>query len=620
MRISLIMVFAMFGIFLTFAVTSMVTFDLSIQEVKKLLGVRNEGFAFNMMQGLDQNVEKRLSDLKDITKLNVVQNTLKESNEFYERDDDAQSLISQREIDAQLPIQEPSFINPGDRIPRELMNTIQFYKNEYDYDVVEELFLSNKFGANVVLGTGTSEYRQDKEEWWQTAQNTGLSVGELQYRTEYDSYATTFGFKVEDEEGNFLGVMRVVLTLDDMIHPFVDDSEILTLPNRHIVLLDNQGRIIYSEGVQNFTQSKPVPYFKNLVKEKDVGTIEFFEDEDRIISYAKSTGYKTFQGFGWTVLVDQASSSFVEEFVDLKNSLLLISIVGMISSVLIGMVVSFFITKPLKDLSSFAKFISKGKFNVRVKESKIDEIDVIGESFNKMSASLKKLIETEKQLAEAQAKVKNERLTGIGEIAASMAHNIKNPLGTIRTSADIVKRHSKGSNKEIDLVLDRMDRAIDRVLNQIEDVLNFVRVTPLNIQMTSIKKLLNNAMESITIPKNITIQTPQIDLPIKCDSKKIEIVFINLLLNAIQAIGKEQGKIIIRTHKDQNFTIIEIEDSGSGIPEEIRPKIFEPLVTSKEKGTGLGLSTCKNIIEQHGGFISAKNDPTTFTVRLPLND
>ncbi|MEX0640166.1 MAG: HAMP domain-containing sensor histidine kinase, partial [Nitrosopumilaceae archaeon] len=211
-------------------------------------------------------------------------------------------------------------------------------------------------------------------------------------------------------------------------------------------------------------------------------------------------------------------------------------------------------------------------------------------------------------------------LVGIGEIAASMAHNMKNPLGTIQSSADIVKRNVKGNSKEIDEVLARMDRAIDRMSRQIDDVLNFVRVSPLIASSVPVSSLLNGAVESIDVPNNITIKIPQTDLQIKCDPKKMEIVFINLILNAIQAIRNNHGTIKVQTKEENGFAIIEIEDSGPGIPEVVFPKIFGVLVTTKEKGTGLGLSTCKNIIEQHGGTISAKNNPTTFTIKIPLKN
>jgi len=620
MRISLIMVFAMFGIFLTFAVYGIITFDLSIQEMEKLLGTRNEVFAFNMMQDLDKYIDKRLNDFKELTKATVVQESLKKSNSEFRKLDNLEALLEQHKTDTDLK-SEPFIQGLEDKeLTADLIDTIQFYNNEYGYNVVEELFITNEFGANVALGYGTSDDRQDDEEWWQIAKNTGLYISELRYREEYGNYATALGLRIDDEHGNFLGVLRIVLTLDDLIHEFINDADLINLPNRNGVLLDNQGRIIYSHSIQDFTKSQPVAYFDRIIDGKEVGTIELTDEPNdvKIISYSRSTGYKTFAGFDWITVIDQTSSSFIDEFIDLRNSILITSIIGMISSIVIGVVVSFFITTPLKDLSLLAESISKGKFNVKAKKSRINEMRVIGDSFNDMTESLQKLIETEKKLAETQARVKNERLTGIGEIAASMAHNMKNPLGTIRSSAEIVKRNAKGTSKELDDVLSRMDRAIERMSQQIEDVLNFVRVSPLIESSVPIKSLLDGAVESIDVPKNITIEIPQAELQLRCDPKKIEIVFINLFLNAIQAIGNKPGFIKVRVKEEKGFAVIEVEDSGPGIQEEIFSKIFGPLVTTKEKGTGLGLSTCKNIIEQHGGTISARNYPTTFMIRLPL--
>ena len=94
-------------------------------------------------------------------------------------------------------------------------------------------------------------------------------------------------------------------------------------------------------------------------------------------------------------------------------------------------------------------------------------------------------------------------------------------------------------------------------------------------------------------------------------------VFNNILINAIQAIGKQNGEINIKFEEEEEFIAIHFENSGPPIPESILPHIFEPLITTKEIGTGLGLASCKKIIENHGGIIDAKNNPTTFTIRLP---
>ena len=224
----------------------------------------------------------------------------------------------------------------------------------------------------------------------------------------------------------------------------------------------------------------------------------------------------------------------------------------------------------------------------------------------------------ERKLAEAHVKIRNERLTTIGEIASSMAHNMKNPLGIVKSSADILQRTNK-QNPELNEVVNRMNRAIDRISHQIDDVLNYVRITPLQKEVIKISELLQIAKKSLEIPDNISVFIQDSDIEIKCDIRKMEIVFINIFLNAIQSIGNDAGEIRCKIQQKESIVTIEVQDSGPGISDEILPKIFHPLVTSKQKGTGLGLSTCKHVIEQHNGTISVQNNPTIFTITLPIS-
>ena len=137
-----------------------------------------------------------------------------------------------------------------------------------------------------------------------------------------------------------------------------------------------------------------------------------------------------------------------------------------------------------------ANSISKGDFQIKTKINKIDEINTISRSFDEMAKNLQKLIKTEKQLAEANVKIKNERLAAIGEVSASMAHNIKNPLATVKSSAEILQKNSK-NDEEIKNVIKRMNRSIDTISHQINDVLNYARITPLDIKLIKITELIH---------------------------------------------------------------------------------------------------------------------------------
>ena len=179
-----------------------------------------------------------------------------------------------------------------------------------------------------------------------------------------------------------------------------------------------------------------------------------------------------------------------------------------------------------------------------------------------------------------------------------------------------VKNINSDENSYLIRQASMIDRAISRMSHQIEDVLDFVRPIPLQIMTNSIIKTLKHSIEKAKISDQVKLVLPKDELEFEFDKDKMDVVFDNILTNASQAI-RGKGTITIRIIDDGNFVKIEFEDSGPGIPEDVLPKIFEPLITTKQTGTGLGLASCKSIITQHGGSISATNNPTTFTVELP---
>ena len=131
-----------------------------------------------------------------------------------------------------------------------------------------------------------------------------------------------------------------------------------------------------------------------------------------------------------------------------------------------------------------------------------------------------------------------------------------------------------------------------------------------------LKSILKDTLDQLLVPNNISINYPEEDTEIFCDSKKLSAVFTNIILNAIQAI-KGKGEITIKTENLEKETAIYFTDTGPGVPSDSIDKVFELMYTTKQQGTGLGLVTCKKIIEQHGGTISVQNNPTTFKILLP---
>ena len=218
-----------------------------------------------------------------------------------------------------------------------------------------------------------------------------------------------------------------------------------------------------------------------------------------------------------------------------------------------------------------------------------------------------------------QAVLKAERLSAIGELSGRLAHDLRNPLSVMKMSIDLIKQHpadAKISDSIITKRLNLIEKSIDRISHQIDDVLGYVRNSPLKLSTTSLRTIILGSIDKVNVPHDVTITVSDSDAVISCDSIKLDAVFINLIVNAIQAIP-QGGTIEIQIKSNNDDIIIDFIDSGVGIPQEFMDKIFEPLFTTKQKGTGLGLASCKNIIEQHNGKISVKNNPTTFTITLP---
>ena len=215
---------------------------------------------------------------------------------------------------------------------------------------------------------------------------------------------------------------------------------------------------------------------------------------------------------------------------------------------------------------------------------------------------------------------KVKRLAAIGELSARIAHDLRNPMSVIKNTMELIEMELDAKHDEsLSKKFNRINRAVMRINHQVENVLDFVRDKPLEFENTSVFSILNYVIDKINVPSDVTINLPKNDLKIYCDFEKLEIVFINLITNAIQAMSNT-GEINIRFTDEGSQVIIEIEDFGPGIPEESLSKIFDPLFTTRQVGTGLGLPSCKNIVEKHGGTIEVKtriDEGTTFVIKLP---
>jgi signal transduction histidine kinase len=216
-----------------------------------------------------------------------------------------------------------------------------------------------------------------------------------------------------------------------------------------------------------------------------------------------------------------------------------------------------------------------------------------------------------------------EKFAATGRIARTIAHEVRNPLTNISLATEQLQEEVPRT-EETELLLRMIDRNATRINQLITDLLNSTKFAQLTFTQTSLNYILDEALDlakdrielkNIKVNKLYDNSLPDVNV----DIDKMKIAFLNLIMNAVEAMEEGKGILTIATGKDKGKCTIRIQDNGNGIDEEHMSRIFEPYFTSKAKGSGLGLTNTQNIILNHKGIIYAESEPgkgSTFTVEV----
>ncbi|WP_046368752.1 hybrid sensor histidine kinase/response regulator [Flavihumibacter petaseus] len=217
-----------------------------------------------------------------------------------------------------------------------------------------------------------------------------------------------------------------------------------------------------------------------------------------------------------------------------------------------------------------------------------------------------------------------EKLAATGRLVRTLAHEVRNPLNNITLSAEQLQlEYTDESNQ---LYLDVIRRNSLRISRIITELLNSSRQTEFELHVAAIQELLDlvltEAADTMSLQQvKLDTQIPEGELMVLMDKEKLRIAFMNIIVNAIEAMQPGGGELIIRLSEKNGFAVTEINDNGTGIPAENMGRLFEPYYTSKRNGMGLGLASTLNIVQSHKGFIdvhSTEGRGTSFIVNLPL--
>lgn len=330
------------------------------------------------------------------------------------------------------------------------------------------------------------------------------------------------------------------------------------------------------------------------------------------------------------------------------RSIIILTIVVIFAAIIISIFLIKIIIRPIDELVIGTKQIAYGRLDYRVPLTSRDEFRDLASSFNSMASDMeihikelnkekKKLLnlkvafeersqELEKTLKKVQSIQKDlisaEKFATIGRLSSSVAHELRNPLASIKNISYFLLKMGNYNNEKEKKMIQMLSDEVIRANKIITELLDYSKTKQINKLEIDIAVLIDKSIKSVPVAENIKVVKNSESFVVFVDPDRIVQVLINLIANARDAMPKEGGTITISTSKaDDNKLIIKVTDTASGMTEETLAKLFEPLFTTKLKGIGLGLPIVKEIIEAHGGTMSVTSKlgvGSEFVISLPM--
>jgi signal transduction histidine kinase len=301
----------------------------------------------------------------------------------------------------------------------------------------------------------------------------------------------------------------------------------------------------------------------------------------------------------------------------MQRHLMMVLAAVLVLSVGVAMILASRITGPLRELTAATREVARtGALERPVPVHSADEIGQLGDSFNTM---LRELKQAREELLIA------EKFAFIGEVAAGVAHEVRTPLGIMRSAAQLLQRGLGAQPASAELV-ETIIGEVDRLNRVVDGLLQLARPREPVPERTRVEAVLTRALDLAAAQareKGIAIERQFADRvpPAWCDPEQIHQVALNLIVNALQILPRG-GHITVRTDPNANGRVaFEIEDNGPGIPAELHERIFTPFFSLREGGSGLGLALVQRVVQSHHGSVSVRSTPgrgAAFRVELPV--
>ncbi|MCK4261859.1 HAMP domain-containing protein, partial [bacterium] len=313
-----------------------------------------------------------------------------------------------------------------------------------------------------------------------------------------------------------------------------------------------------------------------------------------------------------------------ESVVGAKSFWIWLILFGIFMAAVLGYTMARRISKRINLFAEAARLVADGNLDQEIRVKSKDEIGELSSAFNLMTGRLRQMRELEEELR------RKDRLAALGELSAGVAHEVRNPLGIIKNSAQVLQDKFKDKDTKSRELSKFIIEEVDRLNKVVTNFLDFARPQKPNLTGRKIAPIIGRALElmqSEILKRKIKVANKHEDNlpPVLADEELLAQVFLNIISNAIQAMP-DGGRLMVSSKSGagsyKDLVEIGFTDTGCGIPAQDLDKIFNPFFSNKEGGVGLGLSIVHKIVESHGGKISVHSragEGTTFTIHLKGN-
>lgn len=313
-----------------------------------------------------------------------------------------------------------------------------------------------------------------------------------------------------------------------------------------------------------------------------------------------------------------------ESVVGAKSFWIWLILFGIFMAAVLGYTMARRISKRINLFAEAARLVADGNLDQEIRVKSKDEIGELSSAFNLMTGRLRQMRELEEELR------RKDRLAALGELSAGVAHEVRNPLGIIKNSAQVLQDKFKDKDTKSRELSKFIIEEVDRLNKVVTNFLDFARPQKPNLTGRKIAPIIGRALElmqSEILKRKIKVANKHEDNlpPVLADEELLAQVFLNIISNAIQAMP-DGGRLMVSSKSGagsyKDLVEISFTDTGCGIPAQDLDKIFNPFFSNKEGGVGLGLSIVHKIVESHGGKISVHSragEGTTFTIHLKGN-